>query len=253
VLKDLVYLELAVDEASGDTSVSTPPEVTPTASEGDVTASETPVETPVETPETFFEIDGEKLTPEQIKEYRQGYLRQGDYTKKTQEIASLRKQNEQAVQLYEYLNSKPELIQKLRELDSEEVEELQNVYKQQDPVVNELSLKVKSMEINHELEMLKVNDPNLNEIEILNLATEKTMPVKDAYVMWKGMNFDKLLKEQLAKQSANLTEQIKKGQTVTTLMNTNEKSSSGSFGLSQTEMTMADKLGMTYEEYARWK
>jgi len=34
-----------------------------------------------------IEIDGEKLTPDQIKEWKAGYLRQQDYTKKTQELA----------------------------------------------------------------------------------------------------------------------------------------------------------------------
>lgn len=41
--------------------------------------------------ETVYEIDGEKLTPEQIKEFKAGYLRQQDYTKKTQELAEERK------------------------------------------------------------------------------------------------------------------------------------------------------------------
>lgn len=240
------YLEIAVEEG-GDTEGGT----TLTGSEtGDGGTGEgSPNATPEE---TFFELDGEKLTPAQIKEFKQGYLRQSDYTKKTQELSAQKKTHEQALQLFEYLNSKPELIAKLNELDTEDEGELKNVYKPQDPMLNELSTKVKAMEINHELEMLKIQDPELNEIEILNLANEKVMPIKDAYTLWRGLNFDKILKDKLAKQSSNLTEQIKKGNNVTTLMNPNDKPNTGAHGLSEAQMSMADKLGMTYEEYKKW-
>jgi hypothetical protein len=79
------------------------------------------------------------------------------------------------------------------------------------------------------------------------------MPVKDAYTLWRGMNFDKILKDTLAKQSASLTQQIKKSNsTVTTLMNPNDKTNNNNFGLSDVQMRMADKLGMSYEEYKKW-
>lgn len=39
-----------------------------------------------------IELDGEKLTPQQIKEYKAGYMRQQDYTKKTQELAQAKRE-----------------------------------------------------------------------------------------------------------------------------------------------------------------
>lgn len=39
-----------------------------------------------------YEVDGEEYTAEQLKEFKKGYLRQSDYTKKTQEIAEEKKQ-----------------------------------------------------------------------------------------------------------------------------------------------------------------
>lgn len=39
-----------------------------------------------------YEIDGDEYTADQLKEFKKGYLRQSDYTKKTQEIAEERKQ-----------------------------------------------------------------------------------------------------------------------------------------------------------------
>lgn len=44
-----------------------------------------------ENAESVIEIDGEKLTPQQIKEYKEGYMRTQDYTKKTQELAEERR------------------------------------------------------------------------------------------------------------------------------------------------------------------
>lgn len=239
-----IYLELAVD---GEPSEPTPVEPT---SEPTTEPTDT-VET--QPAETFFEIDGEKLTPQQIKEYKQGYLRQADYTKKTQEVANQRKEHKEALELYEYFKANPHLAQKLSEMEDEGAKDIKNVYKPQDPMVSELSRTVKAMEINHELELLKVKDPNVDEIEILNLANEEAIPISKAYTMWKGINHDKLLKAELDKRSAQLTEQIKKGNsTVTTLMNPNDKPTDVSFGLSTEQMAMADRLNMTYEEYKKW-
>ena len=41
--------------------------------------------------ESFFDIDGEEITLSQIREWKQGGLRQSDYTKKTTEVADQRK------------------------------------------------------------------------------------------------------------------------------------------------------------------
>lgn len=248
MLKELlVYLELAVD---GEPVAEPTPTDIP---EGGQTTE--PTAEPTQTPEEqFFEIDGEKLTPQQIKEFRQGYLRQSDYTKKTQEIANLRNQNKEALELYEYFRANPHLAQKLAESDDEGAKDISKVYKPTDPKIAELDTKFKVMEINHELDLLKMQDPNMNEIEILTLANEKAMPIKDAYTLWRGLNFDKIMKETLAKQSANLTQQIKKSNsTVTTLINPNDKTNDNNFGLSDAEMRMAEKLEMTYEEYKKWR
>jgi hypothetical protein len=239
-----IYLELAVD---GEPSEPTPTEPVQTET------PDTPVEPVAEPTETFFDIDGEKLTPQQIKEYKQGYLRQADYTKKTQEVANLRKEHKEALELYEYFKANPHLAQKLSELEDDGAKDINKVYKPQDPMVSELSRTVKAMEINHELELLKTKDPNVDEIEILNLANEEAIPISKAYTMWKGINHDKLLKAELDKRSAQLTEQIKKSNsTVTTLMNPNDKPTDVSFGLSEAQMAMADRLEMSYEEYKRW-
>ena len=41
---------------------------------------------------TEYEVDGEKVTAEQLREWKQGYMRTQDYTKKTQEIAEAKRE-----------------------------------------------------------------------------------------------------------------------------------------------------------------
>lgn len=240
-----IYLELAVD---GEPSV----EPTPVTTEPQI---ETPEPTPDVSTESFFELDGEKLTAQQIKEYKQGYLRQSDYTKKTQEVANQRKEHQEALELYNYFRANPHLAQRLSEMEDEGAKDIDKVYKPQDPKLVEIDTKLKSMEINHELELLKMQDPNVDEIEILNLANEKVMPIKDAYTLWKGQNFDKILADRLAKQSATLTEQIKTANSkVVTLINPMDKTNDNTYGLTEAEMRMADKLfDGNYAEYKKWK
>lgn len=62
--------------------------------QADATADTTPenADNSGKTDEPVFEIDGEKLTAKQIKEYKLGYMRDEDYRKKTQELAEAKRQ-----------------------------------------------------------------------------------------------------------------------------------------------------------------
>lgn len=68
----------------------------------------------------LFDIDGEKVPLETLKEWKNGYLRQSDYTQKTQTLAEQRKEHEQAVTAYnELLNwfsSNPQEAQRIHNL-----------------------------------------------------------------------------------------------------------------------------------------
>src|SRR3990167_6202070 len=54
-----------------------------------------------------FELDGERLTPEQIKEWKAGHMMQSDYTRKTQELSQQRDQLKPYVELADYLKANP--------------------------------------------------------------------------------------------------------------------------------------------------
>lgn len=81
---------------SGYESTSTPSE-TFDAPVGDTTESATPVE-------ALFELDG---TPITLDEARNGYLRQSDYTRKTQELAEMRSRLAEAEAITEALRADP--------------------------------------------------------------------------------------------------------------------------------------------------
>lgn len=69
-----------------------------------------------------WEIDGEKVTPDQIREWRKGYLRMDDYTRKTQrlsererEIRELEQRLQPLIQVERLLASNPHLYQTLQQ------------------------------------------------------------------------------------------------------------------------------------------
>ena len=239
----LMLMELCADE--GTETIESEPESTETPEQ---TVEDNTVATD-NTPEQFFEIDGEKLTPQQIKEYKQGYLRQSDYTKKTQELASQRTQYKEALELYDYFKANPHLAEKLSELEGAENTPKINV---SNPALEQLQLEVRTMQIEKEIAELSKN-PYFNELEVLDLATKEGKSVKEAFDIWKGKNFDKILQSEKAKLSSNLTDEIKKNNSTTkTLINPNDNTDSN-FGLTEAEMSMAKKLDMSYEDYAKWR
>lgn len=71
--------------------------------------------------ESYFDIDGEEITLSQIREWKQGGLRQSDYTKKTTEVADTRKALEaKSAQQDAVINSFNDKVKALDSLISEQ-------------------------------------------------------------------------------------------------------------------------------------
>lgn len=257
MLKDIykdIYLEIAVTE-------ETPSEqpIMDSQTEGEEVTNTTDlseeenvqdVQDVQDTPQ-YINLDGEQLTLEQIKEFKQGYLRQSDYTKKTQILAQERERLKEAVELYEYLQNNPEIAQKLVEEDTG----VKNIAPtQENQMLKDLSYKIATIELDAQLNNLKAKDPDLDEIELLTIANQRGVNLDDAYNIYRGLNFDKILEKKLKEQSANLTKQIQQNGNVTkTLISDADKANkNANYGLSDAQLNMAKKLGMTPEEYAKW-
>lgn len=79
-----------------------------------VEAPDTP-EAPVLTEESVVEVAGVEQ-PVTLRELKDGYMRQADYTRKTQEVAADRKQHEDAVKFWDAIQANPtEVIRSLAE------------------------------------------------------------------------------------------------------------------------------------------
>lgn len=243
------------DAPSGDTTSST--ETQTVANENTTTEEGGDVETPVDTPPTTYNIDGQEYTIEQLREFKNAGLRQSDYTKKTQEIANMRKQYQEAIELTNYLKSKPELLNKLVELDGGS-EQAQKAKQELDPVmsqINDLKMQLKVSELDKQLSDLKANDPTIDDVELLKFANEKKLDLETAYYLQRGMNFDKILNEKINEVKASLTKEIQDNKKITKTLigKADVKNDNGNYGLTEMETLMATKLGMSAEEYAKYK
>lgn len=239
----LLYLVCSDEEVS---------DVSDNVSDGQVV--DTPAEP--EAPSTF-NVDGKEYTPEQIRQFESAY---NNYNSTMQSYKEMEAKSKEAIELYDYLKSNQELSQKLYEFE----QELQNgnsdlkeklPSKEKEDIRN-LRLELQTMKIEQQMNMIKSNDPNINEAEVYDLAIKNNLDLDMAYNVWRGQNFDKYMKQELAKQSKKMTDEISKnGQITKTLIGEGDKGSpdNGTFGLSQAELDMCSKLEMLPKEYAEWK
>ena len=132
-----------------------------------------------ETKPITVEIDGKEVT---IEELKNGYLRQADYTRKTQQLANQRREFEDAVKLYEHLKSNPEILQQLQQVI--------DVPRTLDPTqakVIELEQKVYDMMLEREIEILQNKYPDFEVREVLEMASQKQLTnLEDAYHLVKS-------------------------------------------------------------------
>lgn len=237
-------------EVADTIDVSTPENTTPegTVSEPEITAPEIP---------SKYNIDGEEFTLDEIREWRKSGLRQADYTRKTQEVAKQRKEAEEALEIYNYLMSNQELVQKLIDFDTENPK-TKEVKEKLDPVqkqIQELQTKLAMKDIDAELKEILGNDKLVSDVDILDIATKSNCDIKTAYNIWRGSNIDKIMAEREKEITAKIKSEIEKNQTITkTLISSSDKQSDvKDYGLSDTEKVFALKLGMTEEEYSIYK
>lgn len=255
---DLLKL-IAVTEVEGgsegtvDTLVGQEPTVEAnmeTSTEGTVTAEEQKII-------DKYNIDGEDFSVDEIREWKKGNMRQSDYTKKTTELANKRKEMNEAMELYEYLSSKPELVAKLSELDSDNPVEVAKAQKSLDPMMKELTelkQKMAIKEIDMELTSITDNDKSVSDVELLEIANEMKVPLRVAYDLWKGRNMDKVIKQKELELKRQLADEVKKNADVTrtAIKPTDGNNEVGSNGLSEEQVAFANKIGMSLEDYKKY-
>lgn len=241
----------AVEEV---TAVDAPAEVTPENTEVGTVEEVSTTPAVVE-----YDIEGVgKLTLEEIKELKQSGLRQSDYTKKTQEIARMREENAEALELYEYMKSNPQLVSTLQAIEGGNVNPVMNKPNVENALLKEVYYNQKSMEIDNKVNNLKTKYGDVDEVALFNKATE--LGTEDLEFVYKALKYDgqtidrqSLIEEAKAQIMAEIASN--KGKTAT-MVATNPATNNfnkTTASLSPEETRVAEQMGMTPSEYLKWK
>jgi hypothetical protein len=184
----LVAQESAEAESKEDQTAETQAEETPKQEE-----ETTPPETKEETPPAQEEdtkptdkivIDGlGEVTLDDIKEWKNGHLRTEDYTKKTQEVARVREENKQAIELFNFIKSNPQLAEVL--LQQNPTQGATQALHNANPIVQrqaQLEQQVYDLMLEKEISSLQAKYADFDVLAVLNKAQEKQMTnLEDAY------------------------------------------------------------------------
>jgi len=207
----------------------------------------------------IIEIDGKEVS---IDELKSGYLRQSDYTRKTQDAKRKEQQAEQGLKLLEQLQSNPELAQELSgKIDAPYLDPQKAQFK-------ELEDKYYDLYIQNEMRSLHDKYGDFKEDEVLNIAMNERIENLDTafHVMKsrKGGGEDKTtqlnlddIKTQLRQEIlADLKSQQDANVDTGTIIQAGGDTSpvhNSTPQLSSQELKVARMMGMETTEYAKWR
>ena len=103
-----------------------------------------------------------------LEELKNGYLRTSDYTKKTQDVANQRRENEEAIKLMQELKRNPTVAQEM----STKLPNMQQLDPAQAKIM-ELENKVYDMLLVQEINELKSKYEDFDAKTVLEIANEK--------------------------------------------------------------------------------
>lgn len=234
-------------------------EPTPTLTQTPAQTETKPIETkPVEEtkPALPDKINIEGVGEVTLDELQKGYLRQADYTRKTQEVSRKSKEVEEAVKVYEQLKTNPQLTQQVFQGQAP---------KSLDPVqskVVELENKIYDMMLEREIETLQGKYDDFEIKEVLEIAQAKNiLNLEDAYLLSKSQKqstqkpqdleeVKKQLRQELLKE---LEQERKATQTIISSSDGVAVVQDNSPKLSEAERKVAGMMKMSDAEYAKWR
>lgn len=205
-------------------------------------------------PQTI-EIDGKEIP---IDELKSGYLRQSDYTRKTQEIKRKEQQAEEALKLIEQLQANPQIAQQLSQaFEIPNLDPAQAKY-------TDLENRYYDLLIEKEISELTTKYGDFDVREVLEFARDKNLSDLDtAYHVVQSRkgggakSFDvETLKEQLREELMSELKSQQETVDTNTIIQTSGDSApvrDTRPQLSQQEFKVAKMMGMNAEEYAKWR
>ena len=200
-----------------------------------------------------------ELTIDEIKEFRNGYLRQSDYTKKTQELARQREEAQDALEVFNYLRNNPHMVNALMEMDKgSNPQHVQNVQKitPEATMMRQIIHTQKAMEVEMKLNDLKNKYGEIDEVSLLSKANE--LKTEDLEFVYKALQFDAINERQktLEQQSVqNLKAEIDANKkAVSTIVGTKQSNVvKQTPSLTDDEKRIASLMCISENEYLKWK
>ena len=268
MFKDSIKLQLFADDEMMDTDDSVQPETQEVSNDGveENQQSTEPAESPVEPEKTdnSIEIEGiGKVSVDDIKEWKQGYLRQSDYTKKTQSLASQRQEYEDAINLYNYLKANPDLAMRLQDDNYDGNAQAQQFTEKLNPFyqrLESLEQQLINQQLDKEINDLKTKYPDFNEVEVLNEANRRG--VTDLEFVYKAMsnkNADGVRKQIEEEVRQQILKELQENNTSTqTIISGSDKPPMKNYNLSPQETSVAKSyieqgVFESIEDYVKWR
>ena len=239
-----------------------PPENNPQNPKPSETPSKSPEnqteQTQTKIPETIYLEGIGEIT---IDELRRGYLRNKDYTQKTQEVSRQRKEAEEAIEFVKQIRENPEVLQRI--VNGQKPQQI-------DPLIQkilELEATIYDMKVEKEIESLQQKYDDFDVREVLEIAHDKKiLNLEDAYLLLKSMkkpasetnlNIDEL-KQQIRKEVLKeLEAEAETTRTIITPGNDGAVYEDNTPKLTEQEMKVARHMFRNskdpYAEYAKWK
>lgn len=206
-----------------------------------------------------YNIDGVgEFTADEIREMKNGSLRQSDYTRKTQELAKQRDELKDAQELYDYLRTNPHIVNAMYDADNNPNSIVSRAsLSVESQMLRDVVYNQKAIETEMKLNDLKQKYGDIDEVALFEKATE--MHTEDLEFVYKALSFDNSRideRDLIEKAKAELRAELEsnKGIVSTTISsNSSSQSMQTKIDLSPEEKRVAAAMGMSYAEYAKWK
>ena len=230
------------------------------ATEGDPPVGDAATETEVTelTPEKY-NIEGVgEFTADEIREMRNGGLRQSDYTRKTQEIAKQREELKDAQELYDYLRSNPHLVQAMKAAEANP-----NGFASthaptaESQMLRDLAYNQKALETDLKVNALKQKYGDIDEVALYEKAAE--LHTDDLEFVYKALSYDKGQFDERAaieRAKAELRSELENNRNIVSTTISSQQSAAPvqeKVQLTEQEKRIASAMGLSYSEYAKWK
>lgn len=214
---------------------------------------EEPAEEVIEEPApSSYMIDGEEVDIDTIRAWKNGNMRQSDYTRKTQEVAAERERLKEASTIYDYLKNNPDVVRAIREAENNPAVTNALPSAEKD-AIQQMRIELQSMKIDNKVRELHDKYGNFDEDTLFKTANERG--VTDLEIVLQSMLYNNgTNKNAIEAAKKELLEEIEanKEGTKTIVKNTAKKPQQKA-SLSAAEKRVARGMGLSESDYIKWK